>query len=131
MSIEDEIIDRVDRGMLFPLVPKAAGATIRRAMFVGEDLWGALTSPAGDDDWEVRVGRLRADLEFFVTEPAITPKYLFLLYPIVQAVWRLEAFAMTPRSEFWAGFRQKTSLYRPTTQSAKTSESGKIGHGRM
>lgn len=58
MSIEDEIVDRVGRGMLFPLVPTAAGATIRRAMFLAEDLWSELNSPEGDPEWEERIGRL-------------------------------------------------------------------------
>ena len=57
--------------MLFPLVPKAPGATIRRALFVGEALWQELNSPEGDAAWEERIGRLRADLEVFVVEPHV------------------------------------------------------------
>ena len=67
MSIEDEIKDRCARGMLFPLIPEASGATIRRAMFVGEHLWNLLNSPVGDEEWEERIGNLKADLENFVT----------------------------------------------------------------
>jgi hypothetical protein len=36
MSIEDEIADKVGRRMLYPLVPQAIGAPVRRALFVGE-----------------------------------------------------------------------------------------------
>lgn len=91
MSIQDEILDRVGRHMLYPLAPQAAGATIRRALFVAEKLWSELNSPVGDDAWEERVGRLRADLEVFVTEPTIAPKYLFLLYPARDAVWEIRS----------------------------------------
>lgn len=91
MSIEDEIVDRVGRGMLFPLIPKAAGATIRRAMFVAEELWKELNSPEGDAEWEERIGKLRADLEIFVVETSIAPKYLFLLYPAADAVWEIRS----------------------------------------
>lgn len=96
MSIEDEILDRVGRKMLFPLLPKAAGAPVRRAMFVAEDLWRVLNSPEGDAEWEERVGRLRADLEVFVTEQWITPKYLFLLYPMAEAVWEIRSVRDAP-----------------------------------
>jgi len=96
MSIENEILDRVRRGMLFPLAPKAAGATIRRAMFIGERLWNELNSPEGDAEWEERIGRLRADLEIFVTEAVITPKYLFLLYPARDAIWEIRSVRDKP-----------------------------------
>lgn len=96
MSIEDEILDRVRRKMIFPLTPRAAGATIRRALFVGEQLWNQLNSPEGDEEWEERIGRLRADLEVFVTEPKITPRYLFLLYPAADAVWEIRSVQDKP-----------------------------------
>jgi hypothetical protein len=96
MSIEDEIDDRVDRKMLFAVTPKAAGATIRRAMFVEERLWAELNSPEGDEEWETRIGNLRADLEVFVSEEEITPKYLFLLYPADDAVWEIRSVQHEP-----------------------------------
>jgi hypothetical protein len=96
MSIEDEILDRVGRQMLFPLVPKAAGAIIRRAMFVEERLWQALTSPEGDLEWDDRIGRLRADLEVFVVEEYLDPKYLFLLFPSDDAVWEIRSVRDNP-----------------------------------
>jgi len=77
--------------MLFPLIPQAAGATIRRAMFVAENLWTELNSPEGDPTWDERIGKLRADLEVFVTEASIVPKYLFLLYPARDAVWEIRS----------------------------------------
>lgn len=96
MSIEDEILDRVDRRMLFPLRPKARGASTRRALFVAEGLWSALNSPEEDAEWEERIGRLRADLEVFVTEEEIAPKYLFLLYPASDAVWEIRSVRDNP-----------------------------------
>jgi hypothetical protein len=96
MSIGAEIVDRVGRGMLYALLPKAPGATIRRAMFIEESLWADLSSPEGDAEWEDRVGRLRADLEVFVTEEVITPKYLFLLYRATEAVWEIRSVRDNP-----------------------------------
>lgn len=96
MSIEDEIMDRVQRGMLFPLVPKAAGAPMRRALFVEEWLWKELNSPEGDTEWDTRISKLRADLEVFVTEEKISPKYLFLLYRAVEAVWEIRCIRDDP-----------------------------------
>jgi hypothetical protein len=96
MSIEDEIVDRVERKMLFPLIPKAAGATVRRAMFIEEALWTELNSAEGDPVWDERIGRLRADLEVFVTEEEITPKYLFLLFPKTDRVWEIRSVQERP-----------------------------------
>jgi len=100
MSIEDEmqdlILDRVARNMLFPLIPLAAGEAPIRALFVEEDLWALLDSPEGDEDWEKRVGELRADLERFVTGEKIDPKYLFLLYPASEAVWEIRSIGADP-----------------------------------
>ena len=96
MSIEVEILDAVRRRMLFPLLPLAAGEAPRRAMFVEERLWQFLESPDGDEEWERRVGELRADLERFVTGQPIDPKYLFLLYPAPDAVWEIRSVGTDP-----------------------------------
>jgi hypothetical protein len=65
-------------------------------MFVTEALWEILESPAGDADWEQRVGELRADLEVFVEGRTIDPKYLFLLYPAADAVWEIRSNREAP-----------------------------------
>jgi hypothetical protein len=96
MSIEDLIVDKVSRGMLHPLLPKAAGSAARRALFVSEELNRVLDSPEGDTDWERRVAELRADLEFFVEGSPIDPKYLFLLYPARDAVWEIRSARNDP-----------------------------------
>ncbi len=96
MSIADEILDRADRKMLFPIIPRALGATIRRALFVSEELNGILTSPEGSLEWEQRVAELRADLEVFVASRTIDPKYLFLLYPSRDAVWEIRSVRGSP-----------------------------------
>ena len=96
MSIEDEVLDKCRRKMLFPLLPKAAGAPVLRAMFVAEGLWKDLNSTEGDPVWDERIGRLRADLEVFVTEASINPKYLFHLYPAADAVWEIRSVKDDP-----------------------------------
>ena len=96
MSITDEIIDRVDRKMLFPITPAARGATIRRALFVSEELNNVLNSSEGNPEWEKRVAELKADLEVFVGARTIDPKYLFLLYPSRDAVWEIRSVRGSP-----------------------------------
>src|SRR6185437_13256081 len=96
MSIEDEIDDKVQRGMLFPLLPQAAGAPVRRALFVEEWLWKDLNSPEGDEEWDRRIAKVRADLEIFVTEETITPKYLFLLFKAIEGVWEIRCVRDDP-----------------------------------
>jgi hypothetical protein len=59
-------------------------------------LWGVLTSPEGDAQWDERVAKLQSDLEIFVTEKEITPKYLFLLYPAQDAVWEIRSVRNRP-----------------------------------
>lgn len=54
MSIEDEIVDRVDRGMLWPLLPLVPGVAPIRAMFIGEALKQVFDSPPGDHEWDAR-----------------------------------------------------------------------------
>lgn len=96
MSIHDEIVDRVRRQMIYPVLPRAKGGTIRRALFVSEALHAFLTSPKGDLDWERRVAELQADLEVFVEARTIDPKYLFLLYPARDAVWEIRSVREQP-----------------------------------
>lgn len=109
MSIEDEITDRTQRGMLYPLLPKAASAPVRRALFVDEWLWRELQS-RGEDDWSIRIAKLRADLEVFVTELTITPKYLFLLYPAADAVWEIRSTRDDPSIRVMGLFAAKDVL---------------------
>jgi hypothetical protein len=86
-------VSRITAAPLLPLSP--ADAPIR-AMFIGERLWDALMSPEGDDEWEKRIGELRADLEVFVTQPSIDPNYLFLLFPSREAVWEIRSTGTDP-----------------------------------
>lgn len=96
MSIHDEILDRHARGMLHHILPRARGATVRRALFVTEGLHEVLTSPEGDLEWEERIAKLQADVEVFVQARTITPKYLFLLYPAADAVWEIRSTTDQP-----------------------------------
>jgi hypothetical protein len=97
MSIHDEILDRYERKALFPVLPKARGATIRRALFVNEAVHVLLNSPEGEDEeWERRIANLQADLEVFVEARSIAPSYLFLLYPCRDAVWEIRSTRPKP-----------------------------------
>jgi hypothetical protein len=107
MSIDDWIVDRVKRGMLHPLLPRSRGEAARRAMFVSEHLWGVLTSPQGDPEWERRVGELQADLERFAEGQPIDPKYLFLLYPARDGVWEIRSTGSNPSIRILGLFARK------------------------
>jgi hypothetical protein len=123
MSIEDEISDRCARQMLFPILPKAAGAPINRAMFVEEALWGVLDSPVGPPEWEQRVGELRADLEQFVTGEPIEPSYLFLLYPSRDAVWEIRSVRPDPSIRVLGRFALK-DVYVATNHALRADLGG-------
>lgn len=124
MSIDELILDRVKRGMLYPLVPYAPGARADRAMFLCEALWAILESPEGDDEWEVRVGELRADLERFVTnEEPIDPKYLFLLYPAADAVWEIRSVRPDPSIRVLGSFA-KTDVFIATNHALRAELGG-------
>ena len=96
--------------MLYPVLPKVAGATIRRALFVSEQLHAVLNSPEGTDEWEKRIGYLRADLEVFVSAATITPKYLFHLYPARDGVWEIRSTKPDPSIRVMGLFAAKDIL---------------------
>lgn len=87
---------RADEGRLFPLLPKAAGDTPRRALYLTEELWQLLDTEHEDPELEERLGFLEADLQFFVGNESIHPKYLFHLYPARDAVWEIRSVAPVP-----------------------------------
>jgi hypothetical protein len=96
MSIDRLIHWRVAEKRLFPLLPRAAGGTVRRAMFLSEELWELLATSHEDLEMEERIGGLQADLETFVESPTIDSKYLFLLYPARDAVWEVRSVRPDP-----------------------------------
>jgi hypothetical protein len=109
MSIEDEIVDRVGRGMLAPLRPRFPWVRVERTMLLSEALNTILFSPESEDaEWEERVGKLQADLEVFLSgERPIDPKYLFLLYPSRDAVWEIRSVRDDPSIRILGRFAMK------------------------
>lgn len=107
MSIRDVIKDAVGRGMLYPLMLRAAGTSARRGLFVYDKLWEVLQSPEGNEEWEKRVAELQADLEQFAEGAPIHPKYLFLLYPAVKAVWEIRSTGSSPSIRVMGLFAEK------------------------
>jgi hypothetical protein len=51
MSIMDLIVTRVQQGMLFPLYPRAPGASPKRALLIAEELWNFIRAP-GPGTWK-------------------------------------------------------------------------------
>lgn len=107
MSIEDLISHKVGLGMLFPLIPRSAGSSPRRAMFVSEDIWSLLSTEHQDDDMEDRLGILQADLELFAEGQPIDPKYLFLLSPASEGVWEIRSVRPEPSMRVLGLFAKK------------------------
>jgi len=96
MSIGDELVDRVQRKMLYALWPKRRSSPARRAMLLTEEMHVALTAYREDPAERMRFGELRADLEHFVTSAQIDRKYLFHLYPMADAVWEIRSVREAP-----------------------------------
>jgi hypothetical protein len=123
MSIEDLIRHKVGAGMLFPLIPRAAGSTPRRAMFVSEDIWSLLSTEHQDDDMEDRLGILQADLEQFAEGRTIDPKYLFLLYPASEGVWEIRSLRPDPSIRV-LGFFARRDVYIATNLALRENLGG-------
>jgi len=66
MSIYDQIQRRLESGELRSITPLMNG-TISRKLYLSRDLFSRIEGPWGDISVEKRFGRLRADLERFVT----------------------------------------------------------------
>lgn len=105
MSIRTVIHARVGQQSIYPLVP--ASGSILRAMFVSETLWTALNASYDDEEMEDRMGRLKADLEFFASSPSIDPKYLFHLHPARDAVWEVRSVRDAPSIRVLGLFAEK------------------------
>ena len=96
MSILEVLKSKVAHGMLFPLIPKARGSSVRRPMYIAEDQWSLFGTSHPDPVMETRIGTLRADLESFVDGTALYPGYLFLLSPTKEAVWEIRSTREDP-----------------------------------
>lgn len=105
MSIAAVIRARVGQQSIYPLIP--ASGPILRAMFVSEALWAALDASYDDEEMEDRMGRLKADLEFFASSPSIDPKYLSHLYPARDAVWEIRSVRDAPSIRVLGLFARK------------------------
>lgn len=69
---------------------------MRRAMLVSADVMQTLEATTNDALTDERLGRLRADLEVFVSEPVIYPKYMFWLTPKRDFVWEVRSVEDEP-----------------------------------
>src|ERR1700735_2105975 len=96
MSILDVLKSKVAHGMLHPLRPKAAGASVSRPMYLAEGLWELFQTTHPDPLMEERIGTLRADLESFVVGLTLHPSYLFLLSPTREGVWEIRSTRQDP-----------------------------------
>jgi hypothetical protein len=107
MSIDALINWRIQENALYPIKPRARGASLRRRMYVPPEIWEMLQGVHEDEEMEDRLGSLQADLELFVEGQPIDPKYLFLLYPARQAVWEIRSVRPAPSIRVLGLFAKK------------------------
>lgn len=107
MSIIEVLASKVAYRMLFPLIPQARGSSVRRPMYIAEELWSLFATSHPDPEFESRIGTLRADLEAFVDGTALYPGYLFLLSPARDAVWEIRSTRDDPSIRVLGRFAQK------------------------
>lgn len=111
MSIPDGIIQAaVNSGLLYPVIPRAKGTSVRRPMFLTEELKRAFESEYLDQAWEERMGALEAELDTFVNGDLLTPKYLFLLTPTRDRIWEIRSTKEDPSIRVLVQFAQKDVL---------------------
>lgn len=96
MSTKAMLEQAVDLGQLILLTPVSPRAVKRRALYVTDQIWRLLEGEYQDDITEERFGRLRADLETFVTEEDLYHHYLFWLTPRADLVWEIRSIADKP-----------------------------------
>ena len=65
-------------------------------MLVTEPIWQLLTGVTEHEITETRYGSLRADLEAFVVERDLYPKYLFWLTPRPNLIWEIRSVEEVP-----------------------------------
>ena len=87
----------VESGRLVLLAPLSPRAMKRRAIYVTDEIWRMMEGAVLDDITEERLGRLRADLETFVTEADLYPHYLYWLTPRDDLVWEIRSIADEPQ----------------------------------
>jgi hypothetical protein len=91
MSIAVQIEELKRTGRLFPVVSYAPGATTRRALLVGEELWRRLSGPWDTVEDETRFMTLRAYLDVYTEGRPITPGFLFQLSHRGEEIWEIKA----------------------------------------
>jgi hypothetical protein len=123
MSINGWILEQVKQGLLFPVLPKARNAARLRALLVTREVDELLNSPTGDQAWELRIANLQADLERFVSGRSINPKYLFLLYPLRDAVWEIRSVGDDPSIRVLGSFAYK-DIFVATTYALREDLGG-------
>lgn len=96
MSTDAILKMAVESGQLVLLTPISPRAMKRRALYVTEDIWRMMEGEVLDEITEERLGRLRADLETFVTEADLYPHYLYWLTPKSDLVWEIRSIADEP-----------------------------------
>ncbi len=117
MSIHDEINRLVADGLLLHLAPAIPYARCVRVMFVSREIASLLDGPWQSRDFEIRAGRLRADLDAFTegrilavaTHPYKKPKWAYMaqIDPPADEVWDIRSRDPKPGLRVFGRFAEK------------------------
>lgn len=107
MSTKAILAAAASAGQLRLLQPLSPRAMRRRAMYVGRQVWELLEGDVIDSVTAERYGRLQADLENFVTEEYLYPKYLFWLNSKEDLIWEIRSVEEQPTLRVLGRFAEK------------------------
>lgn len=110
MSIENEIRARRREGRLFLVRSRAPAASVRRPLFVTEELWRRLNGPWLDKAEMERWNSLWADLDRFVEGRPIDPGYLYWLTPKRDLVFEIKSVRPSPSLRVFVRFAMEDVL---------------------
>ena len=123
MSIRDEINNRVSEHRLTRLIPVNQKDPRRRTVLMSEEITGMVMGPWVEGPMGERCGRLRADLENFVTGERVTvcltPReakdaQIARLEPVEDEVWDFRCQEPSPGLRVFCRFAEKDILVAMT-----------------
>jgi hypothetical protein len=117
MSIRDVIAIRCSEKRLFALEQGIPGSPVVRTIFLSHDLYSLVLGPWNDEKIEERAGRLRADLDMFISgmviSVALSPykkkknAYMSPLDPAADQVWEIRSRDPRPGIRIFGHFSEK------------------------
>ena len=124
MSIRDEIRIRVYEGRLFFVYPRFHFIGAKRALYVTKDVWDKLDG-CWEEGGDKRLGKLYADLEFFVGGGILGSSYITFLSPAKEGVFQIRSTYPYPQLRLIGCFAEQDNFIG--TQIWDRDELGRFG----